>query len=634
MTDVAPSHPVRNSPLMRIALVGSVHEENLALGYLHASLTQAGHQAELFGFPAPARFDEAARAIVARAPDVVALSMVFTARALDFMRFAALLRERGFCGHITCGGTFATLHARLLLEDAPAIDSVVHGEGEDALVDLVEHLAEPGQVKGLTFRLSDGAIGTTAPRATAPALDGRTWPTRPAELDRYLGLPAVAMLGSRGCYAACRFCSIAAWHEHIGGARLRLRSEADVAAEMAHLYHRRGARLFNFHDDTFFLPRPEASVARLRGLRRELDARGVGRIAVQVKARPDCIDAEVVRALVELGCFRVFLGVETSSSRGLEALGRGVQGEQNHAALRLLLGAGLHVSFNLLTFEPGSTVADVRENLAFIRSYAQVPLNICRTEVYGGTPLEADLRAEGRLLGSYLGYDYRLRDPAAQRVVEVFRVVFHARNFLGTGLNLRAMALDHQLHLRKHFWPERHDERLAARVKGLIREVNRSNAELLERTCDFAEQGPGDGETQAFARALLAEREALDRKLAARASALLRAIGRGAGAERGDRGTPGLSRGVGRMAALDGGMSTVEALVIAGLTVLTVVGVIAFFGDNIRRLFGMSTELAGEVAEPRRRPSEAPRPAGDAPGEAAPPGEPAPPGGAGGGAGP
>ncbi len=599
----------RDGVPMRIALIGSVHEENLALGYLHASLTRAGHEAALFGFPAPERFDEAALALVAAAPDVVALSMVFTVRGLDNVRFAALLREKGFRGHLTCGGHFATLHAPLLLEDAPAIDTVLHGEGEVALVDLVEHLGALAQVKGLTYRADDGAIVTTGKRETARSLDGQPWPTRPVELDRYLGLPAVAMLGSRGCYAACRFCSIVAWHEHIGGARLRLRSERDIADEMAHLYHQRGARLFNFHDDTFFLPKREASVKRLRALRRELDARGVGRIAVQIKARPDCIDDEVVRALVELGCFRVFLGVDTNSARGLEALGRGVQAPQNHAALAALLGAGLHVTFNLLTFEPGSTVADVRDNIDFIRAWAQVPLNICRTEVYGGTPLEADLLAEGRLLGSYFGYDYRLRDPAAQRVVEIFREVFRARNFEGTGMNLRAMALDYQLHLLRHFWPERSSDALTRKVKGLIHEINASNADLLERACTFALTGPSDEQTAQFAAALNAERVALDAGLFERGEALLRELGRAAGVEPGDTQTPGLSRGVHRMRArafpaqVGGGVGTKVAIGLAIGAVATI-AFITFFGDNIRALFGSSTELAGETSVARRRPRD------------------------------
>ena len=589
---------------MRVALVGSVTEENLALGYLHASLLRAGHDPRLIGFPAPDRFEEAAEAVVALAPDVVALSMVFTARALEFVRFASLLRERGFRGHVTCGGHFATLHARLLLEDAPGIDSVLHGEGEEALVDLVGHLGALHEVAGLTWRLSDGAISHTGPREAPRSLDGRPWPTRPAELDRYLGLPAVAMLGSRGCYASCRFCSIAAWHEELGGPRLRLRSEADIAEELAHLYHARGARLFNFHDDTFFLPKRTASVARIRGLRRELDARGVGRIAVQVKARPDALDEEVVQALLELGCFRVFLGVETNSSKGLEALGRGVDREQNARALRLLVEAGLHVTFNLLTFEPGTTVGDVRQNVEFVRQWDAVPLNLCRTEIYGGTPLEEELLKEGRLEGSYFGYDYRLRDAAAQRAFEVFRVVFRDRNFQGTGMNLRAMALDHQLHLARHFWPGAVTPHLAARVKGLIREVNASNADLLERCCAFAEGAPDDAAVRAFTAAMLREREALDAVLLERADALLVAIGRAAGVETGDPETPGLSRGVYRMQAHVHGGATEKALVALALLAAAAIGVITFFGDNIRRLYGMSTELAGDDTVAQPRPSE------------------------------
>lgn len=591
---------------MLVAIVGSLHEENLALGYLHASLVRAGHQARLIGFPAPERFEEAARAVVALAPDVVALSMVFTVRALDFVRFANRLKELGYRGHITSGGHFATLHAKLLLEDAPGIDSVLHGEGEEALLDLCEHLGRLDEVRGLTRRLADGAIVTSAARQTPPSLNGRPWPSRPAELDRYLGLPAAGMVASRGCYASCRFCSISAWHGHIGGPRLRLRSEADVAEEMAHLYHQREVRLFNFHDDTFFLPRPEASVARLRALRRELDARGVGRIAVQVKARPDCLDRSVVEALVALGCFRVFLGVETNSSRGLEALGRGVDRDQNDAALKLLLDAGLHVTFNLLAFEPGTSVGDLRENVAFIRRWDQVPLNICRTEIYGGTPLEEELLAEGRLRGSYFGYDYTLRDPAAQRVFEVFRAVFPHRNFQGEGMNLRAMALDHQLHLAKHFWPGKVGAELTLAVKGLIREINASNADLLERACTLAESALSDAEVLRAAGAMNAEREALDAALLERCEALLRKLGRTAGVEAGDDETPGLSRGVHRMPRHVGGGTTTDVLIAAALTAAATIALIAFFGDNIRRLFGMSTELAGDVSIARKRPSELP----------------------------
>lgn len=593
---------------MRVALVGLVEEENLALGYLHAALVEAGHQVELFGFPAPDRFEEAADAVVRARPDLVGLSMVFTVRAIEFVRFAQRLRGLGYRGHVTAGGQFATLHAEPLLQDAPALDSVLHGEGEEALVDLVEHLGALDRVAGLTWRPGRGRVATNPLRAPVEDLDQRRWPTRPVELDRYLGLPLAGMLGSRGCFAACRFCSISAWHRHLGGPAFRMRSENDVAAEMAQLYHHRGVRIFNFHDDNFFLRKRADSVARIRALRRGLDARGVGRVAVQVKSRPDTIDPETVAAMKDLGVFRVFLGVESNSVKGLKALGRGIRHEQNDVALRLLLDAGFHVSFNLLAFEPDATVSDLRDNIAFIRRYPEVPLNVCRTEVYAGTPLERDLLAEGRLLGSYFGYDYRLRDAAAQRVFEVFRVVFTERNFQGDGMNLRAMALDYQLELLRHFWPERVTPGLVRRTRALIRAVNDSNADYLERTCDFAETGPSDEATAVFATRLNAERTALDRDLLERGNAILREIEALSGAPLGDPETPGLSRGVLRAPApppaarATAGAVALKVGIGVALTLATATAFVSYFGDNIRALFGASTELAGEISRDVPRP--------------------------------
>ena len=129
----------------------------------------------------------------------------------------------------------------------------------------------------------------------------RPWPTRPEVFQTYLGLPIANMLSSRGCYGRCSFCSIRAWYRQNPGKELRQRSAADVAREMAALYHDRGIRIFNFHDDNFFLPRAADNVRRFRDLKDRLDALAVGRIAIQVKARPDSVEPAVLAALVDLG---------------------------------------------------------------------------------------------------------------------------------------------------------------------------------------------------------------------------------------------------------------------------------------------------------------------------------------------
>ena len=263
------------------------------------------------------------------------------------------------------------------------------------------------------------------------------------------------MLSGRGCYANCRFCSIRAWHANIGGPRFRQRRIGAVAEEMADLYHRRGVRIFNFHDDNFLLPGKTENIERLGQLQRALHDRGVGRIGFQIKARPDSIDREVVARLKELGLFRVFLGVETNAVAGLLTLGRGIRREQNAEALQVLREAGIHTCFNLLMFDPETTLDDLRENIAFLTRQAEFPLNFCRVEVYAGTAIERQLCAEDRLLGDYFGYSYQIRDPRVQAAYEMFRKVFYPRNFALDGMNHRAMQLDYYFHILRHFYPRR-----------------------------------------------------------------------------------------------------------------------------------------------------------------------------------
>lgn len=479
---------------MKIALLGPEIEENLALRYIAASLVAAGHEPRLFDFHEERQLPAVADAVVAWGPELVGLSMVFTLRSREFMDLARRLRQRGYRGHITAGGHFAALHARELLEEGPILDSVIAGEGETPMVELAASLSSPGEVYGLTWRDAGGAVHRSPPRANRDDLDAIPWPLRPERFHSYLDQPIANLLSGRGCYFTCAFCSITAFHREIGGKRFRQREVGAVAAEMAHLYHDRGVRIFNFQDDNFFLPRAADNLERLRALQAALAAAGVGRIGIQAKGRPDAIEPEVIDQLVAMGLFRLFLGVETDAVVGLKTLGRGIEREQNHRALAILRERELHTCFNLLIFDPESTFEAIRQNLDFMRRQSYFPLNFCRVEVYAGTPIEARLRAEGRLRGDLYGWSYTIRDPRVQLAYEIFRDVFWARNFGPGGLHHESMKLDYNYHLLRHFWPERAGRAVERRVKGLVLELNRDSAALMGRICDFAESGAADGE--------------------------------------------------------------------------------------------------------------------------------------------
>lgn len=177
-------------------------------------------------------------------------------------------------------------------------------------------------IPGLVSRGEDGRA-KFAPMPEVPDLARLPRPIR-GEPARCFDHGIAPLVSSRGCYANCTFCCIAAWHEQtLPGKRYRLREPADVAAEMAAMRREQGIDIFVFHDDNFFIPNHGKSLARLHALADAIQAEGLRDFATVVKARPGDVHPEVFRVLVErLGCIRCYVGIETDADQGLVTLRR------------------------------------------------------------------------------------------------------------------------------------------------------------------------------------------------------------------------------------------------------------------------------------------------------------------------
>jgi len=473
---------------MRVLLVGAELEENLALRYLAASLQKRGHVATFATFDRASDAPTVLGAARRDAPDVVGMSMTFQFRAREFGAMASSLRQDGFRGHITVGGHFPTFAWREVLDSFPAIDTVVRHEGEVTLPELCETLERGSPlegIQGLAFRASDGAV-CNPPRPLIEDLDALPFPTRFGPPQLHLGVPAAFMVGSRGCYGHCTFCCIHAYLKSAGGSVYRLRSPENVADEMAQLRRERGARMFVFHDDDFFTRNAARDLARVTALRDALRARDVKDVALVVKARPDDVDPNVFGVLREIGLLRVYLGIESGSTAGLKVLGRGVDLAENRRALDWLRARQLYTCFNMLVFDPESTLGSLRESFRFLREYADVPMNFCRTEIYVGTPLMTKLEREGRLVGDVFGWDYAIRDSRAERAFRIFARAFLDRNFRCDGLMNSTLGLGYHLHLLRTFYPRASSRSLEERVRDTTRKVNLDCVERMEGIFDFA----------------------------------------------------------------------------------------------------------------------------------------------------
>jgi radical SAM superfamily enzyme YgiQ (UPF0313 family) len=498
---------------MRVLLVGSELEENLAIRYLASALEAAGHGTELASFSSPAETADVLRSAAAYRPDLVGLSMTFQRRAEEFGTLGEELRRAGFSGHLTAGGHFPTFAHREVLERYPAFDSIVRHEGEITLVEMCSRL-ERGQqiddVSGLAVRRGDGEIRVTTPRPLISDLDGLAFPKRVGEPQLHMGIPAAFMVGTRGCYGHCTFCCINAYINDAGGERYRERSADNVADEIAELRKTRGARMFVFHDDDFFTRNHERDLRRVTALRDALVHRGVRDVAFVLKARPDDLDGEVFRVLREVGLLRLYIGIEAGSTQGLKTLGRGVNIGANQRALDFLREIDVYACFNMLIFDPETRLSSLRASLEFLRRNADVPMNFCRTEIYPGTPLHQKLEREGRLYGDVFGWDYEISSPAAERAFRVFAPAFLDRNFRCDGLMNSNLSLGYYLHLLRQYFPRALSRELRARTAETIRRVNLDCVERMNEIVDFAESKRSEDEA-AFADFVEGCREAVER---------------------------------------------------------------------------------------------------------------------------
>ena len=131
-----------------------------------------------------------------------------------------------------------------------------------------------------------------------------------------------------------------------------------------------------------------------------------------------------------------------------------------------------------MAFHPDA--ASLRADLAFLRRHEDHALNVCRTEIYAGSPLEARMLAAGRARGNYLARDYRIADPdvelASRHAVRIFR----ERCWSMGGLMEKAIGLDHLAAVLEHYYGDRPARRLRGEISRWRHDVNEELIGLLE----------------------------------------------------------------------------------------------------------------------------------------------------------
>lgn len=331
----------------------------LGLAYLASALRRAGHEVWVVDGAAPfapGTPDELAAFVAELRPDVVGVHL----KTLEVRRAYGLASSLASLGvPLIAGGPHATV--RPLEPLRHGFDLVVTGEAEASLPALLDHLDDPGRVDGVSF--IDRGLPRHRPRAKA-SRDLDALPDPHAALDAFFPehygaedtLAPGGLLSSRGCPAACTFCS-----NDVTGRRFRYHRPDRVAAEARVLRDRFDTSAFCFLDDSFAVGR-----RRMYALCDALEA--LGGIQWTCTAHPAHLHRDVLVRMRAAGCTGIDIGLESVHPERLRDIGKGLTVERALTVLRDCAELGLHTVVNLMVGWPDETGEELDVMLAFIEA--------------------------------------------------------------------------------------------------------------------------------------------------------------------------------------------------------------------------------------------------------------------------
>ena len=373
----------------------------LGLGTLNAVLRRDGFDSRIvncsaWSWPRAKRFLESER------PDLFGVS-VFTFNRHEAMRLAALARAANPRCLIVAGGPHATHLPRHLLANYPQIDVVVRGEGEETLLDLARAKARGdldeklGVIPGVTCRtpardsLAAG-VSDTAERPVILNLDTLPHPSAdPATVGVDPTTQFEFIITSRGCPAACTFCS----SPDFWGRGMRFRSAANMIEEVRLLRDRHGVVYVSVRDDTFTVNKKRV-IDFCRGLiDQKID------LLWDCQSRVNAVDEERLAWMRRAGCTHIQYGVESGSPRMLQRLNKGITLDQVRAAAAATRRVGLGLSIYLITGIESETDEDLESTLRLIEEIRPHDGLVSPMTIYPGTALHEEAMARHGLTEEY-----------------------------------------------------------------------------------------------------------------------------------------------------------------------------------------------------------------------------------------
>jgi len=261
---------------------------------------------------------------------------------------------------IVLGGVHASSLGGRLLEKYKHLDFVVRGEGEQAMVDLVDG-KPPASIPGVCYRNNDQIIEKDM--TYIDDLNTLPFPARDLTFKyKYRDSPLyrrtekhATILFSRGCVHKCIFC------DYQTRGRPRFRSAENILTELKEAYAQ-GLSDFRILDEFFTMNRP-----LVKAICEGIVESGM-KITWNCQTRADALNEEMIIMMKKAGCWGIQIGVETGSPRVMELIHKKLDLNKVPDVVKLLKKHGMFTTCFFMIGFPFETMEDIEKTISYSRA--------------------------------------------------------------------------------------------------------------------------------------------------------------------------------------------------------------------------------------------------------------------------
>jgi len=316
--------------------------------------------------------------LYAWSPDIVGITCT-TFQVKGMKRIAKQVKQHFRSTKVVVGGPHPTLLGQELLDEVPEIDKVVSGEAENA--SLEDFLTTAREV--LTYPPLEDMDSLPMPNMSLINLRNFKGAIPPGPL------PAMFIMGSRGCPYDCTFCS------KCFNRKVRHKSVSRVIEEIKWLRDKIGVKEVFFQDDTMNL-----KVDWLTQLFERIISEGLNNIQYRAPFRVNerLTPPTLLSLAKKAGVWLIFYGVESGSQEMLLDMQKGIIVEEAIRAFKITHKAGIKTEASFIIGLPGENGLTIMKSYDLWKRLRPFWVGFSRAIPFPGSEFSLQVRKNQHLL--------------------------------------------------------------------------------------------------------------------------------------------------------------------------------------------------------------------------------------------